>query len=144
MRLFNCPVCRNLLYFENVVCTQCGHQIGFAPEILSIVALQDDVTENRIPVGASAAYRKCKNYSEHNVCNWLVAESDNEEYCRACRLNDTIPNLATEGNLSLWHTMEKEKRRLIYSVIQLGLPLTGKEQDTVAGLSFSFLSDSPI
>lgn len=143
MRLFNCPVCRNLVYFENVTCTQCGHQLGFAPEILSIVALPDGATDTLVPIGAKGTYKRCKNYQEHNVCNWLVAEQDNEEYCRACRLNDTIPNLSAEGNLALWHTMEKEKRRLIYSVIQLGLPHTGKEQDEVEGLSFSFLSDSP-
>lgn len=143
MRLFNCPVCGNLLYFENVACTQCGHALGFVPEILKLCAIEPQHSALFTPVGAEGQYKKCRNYTEHGVCNWLVSAEDDEEYCIACRLNDTIPNLSFEGNLALWHTMEKEKRRLIYSAIQLGLPLLSKDEHERAGLSFSFLSDAP-
>ncbi|XOV77689.1 MAG: putative zinc-binding metallopeptidase [Aestuariibacter sp.] len=143
MRLFNCPKCRNVLYFENVTCTQCDSELGFIPELLALVAISSREEAQVSVVGDKVGYHKCANYKEHNVCNWLVAETDNVEYCRACRLNDTIPNLSIEGNTTLWHTMEKEKRRLIYSLMQLRLPILTKEQDEKKGLSFSFLSDSP-
>lgn len=143
MRLFNCSVCQNLLYFENVSCTQCGSVLGFVPEKMSMVAIQPQSEVHYCDEATGTAYHKCKNYLEHNVCNWLVAKSDGEEYCRACRLNDTIPNLSTEGNHALWHTMEKEKRRLVYGLMQMGLPVVTKEQDEKNGLSFSFLSDCP-
>ncbi|BDX07338.1 zinc-binding metallopeptidase family protein [Planctobacterium marinum] len=143
MRLFNCPVCSNLLYFENVTCNQCGHELGFVPEILKIVAFKPQEAAVFTVAGSDNRYKKCRNYYEHNVCNWLVPEFDEEEYCKACRLNDTIPNLELEGNRILWHTMEKEKRRLIYSALQLNLPLMSKDENEQDGLSFSFLSDSP-
>lgn len=147
MRLFNCPNCRNVLYFENVSCTQCGTQLGFLPDKVTFTKIDDTVSENTNATASNldtkGKQKKCANYREHSVCNWLVDESDEEELCRACRLNDTIPNLSVEGNAALWHTMEKEKRRLVYSLMRLRLPILSKAEHQKSGLSFSFLSDSP-
>src|SRR5947208_1325247 len=32
MKLFTCPVCRQLLFFENVQCGRCGHTLDYLPE----------------------------------------------------------------------------------------------------------------
>ncbi|MDF2180141.1 putative zinc-binding peptidase [Aliiglaciecola sp. CAU 1673] len=143
MRLFNCSVCGNLLYFENVSCTQCGHALGFVPGQMSLIAINADANAYFAVPGTQTRFKKCANYQQYQVCNWLVAETDQQNYCRACRLNHTIPNLSVEGNQALWQIMEKEKRRLVYSLMQLQLPLVSKEQDKEKGLSFSFLSDAP-
>ena len=33
MKLFRCDHCGHTIYFENVSCTNCGHRLGFIPEI---------------------------------------------------------------------------------------------------------------
>src|SRR6185436_17928775 len=55
--------------------------------------------------------------------------------CRSCRLDKVIPNLANAGAKEGWHRLESAKRRLLYTLIDLGLP--------VEGLAFQFLEDAP-
>ncbi|HYP87628.1 MAG TPA: putative zinc-binding metallopeptidase, partial [Polyangiaceae bacterium] len=81
-------------------------------------------------------YRKCANYLREGVCNWLVPADSSEELCQACRLNDVIPNLSEPENHRLWHEVEQAKRRLIYSLDSLDLPLLSKRDDPEKGLSF--------
>ncbi len=61
-------------------------------------------------------------------------------FCIACRLNQTIPDLSAPGNQLLWQRLETEKRRLVYSLLRLGLPVVPRSQDA-AGLAFDFLAD---
>jgi hypothetical protein len=88
------------------------------------------------------AYRLCANYLQEGVCNWAVAATDRQALCVSCRLTRVIPNLAQEGNRAAWYRLECAKRRLLFSLIELGLPFN--EWSTEAsGLSFEFLQDSP-
>jgi hypothetical protein len=63
--------------------------------------------------------------------------------CRACRLNRTIPDLADPNqpdNGYLWGLVELAKRRLVSSLITLGLPVASRmSEDPVHGLMFDFL-----
>jgi hypothetical protein len=98
------------------------------------------------PVGAAPppepgrAYRKCANYEQHDVCNWMVPADTDEAFCAACRPNQVIPNLARPGNLDKWFRIERSKRRLAYSLLRLGLPVRTKAEDPEGGLAFAFLS----
>lgn len=83
----------------------------------------------------------CANYAQHAVCNWMVHAADDRPFCPACRLNRTIPDLAVEGNIDLWRSLETEKHRLIYSLLRLGLPVVGQDEDP-GGLAFDFLTDT--
>jgi len=141
MRLFACQSCGQMVYFENVSCTRCDTVLGFAPDDLQIHALAalDDGTWQ--PIGGGRTYRHCANRLQHDVCNWLVPADDPEPYCIACRLDRTIPDLGVAGNLVLWRRLETEKRRLVYSLLRLGLPVTPKRVDP-AGLAFDFLADT--
>ena len=40
MRLFQCQVCDNILYFENHSCERCGHKLAYLPEIGTLSALE--------------------------------------------------------------------------------------------------------
>jgi hypothetical protein len=40
------------------------------------------------------------------VCKWLVAADGVDTFCRACRVNWTIPDLDAAENLLLWQHME--------------------------------------
>jgi hypothetical protein len=141
MRLFACQSCSQMVYFENVSCTRCDAVLGFAPDDLLIHALTAGADGAWQPVGGGRAYRHCANRMQHDVCNWLVPVDDPERYCIACRLNQTIPDLDVEGNIVLWRRLESEKRRLVYSLLRLGLPVVPKRVD-LAALAFDFLADS--
>ncbi|HRQ56786.1 MAG TPA: putative zinc-binding peptidase [Azoarcus taiwanensis] len=141
MRLFSCGHCGQRLYFENVSCTRCGASLGFLPSELTLVSL--DATGDGLwrPHGRETTYRMCANYEQHAVCNWMVRADDSHAFCEACRLNRTIPDLSVCGNLDLWRALEAEKRRLVYSLLRLGLPV-GPLSEVAGGLAFDFLADN--
>lgn len=70
------------------------------------------------------------------ACNWAI--EDRTGFCAACRLTRTIPNLGSRRNVILWRKVEEAKRRLIYDLVRLGLPLTATSG---AGLAFDILSE---
>jgi hypothetical protein len=73
------------------------------------------------------------------LCNWLIPADSSHDLCYACGLNEVIPNLETPGNLKLWSRLEAAKRRMLYSLIQLRLPVSST--DGGPGLRFQFLED---
>ncbi|MDG6244261.1 MAG: putative zinc-binding peptidase [Methanolobus sp.] len=142
MRLFTCSSCGNLLYFENVACLQCNSELGFVPEerLLDVITPFDKNGSGYILAANEKSYRKCRNYYKHAVCNWMIDAAENEEFCIACQLNRTIPNLSIEKNKDLWNKLEIEKRRLVFSLLQLGLDVRSKNKHP-NGLAFDFLAD---
>jgi hypothetical protein len=143
MRVFHCDHCGHLLFFENVQCVQCGRALAYVPELGAVTSLDHAASEsehNRWRSPASGQIlRLCENYSKHGVCNWALADDDPSALCRACRLTRTIPNLSRPGNDRLWYKLEVAKRRLLYTLHQLGLPLRSKLEDPEQGLAFDFL-----
>ncbi|MBI3561634.1 MAG: putative zinc-binding peptidase [Gammaproteobacteria bacterium] len=142
MKTFRC-VCGNNLHFENTRCLVCERQLGFAVDRLQLLALEpvtEDLWRDAAVHAGQGHYRLCRNYAEQHVCNWLVAENDTEPYCQACRLNDTVPDLTHPENHLLWLRTESAKRRLLYTLYRLRLPLQGRDADNTRGLAFQFLA----
>jgi hypothetical protein len=145
VRLFTCPQCTRVLFFENTVCTHCGQHVGYSVEARTLVAVPNDAAKASKPFAApapgarSARYLKCKNFSELDTCNWLVASSDNHPYCRSCRLTAGIPDLADAKNRSALLEIERAKRRLLYTLFALKLPVVSKQEDPEGGVRFDFL-----
>jgi hypothetical protein len=142
MKLFVCQNCANVLYFENTRCERCGFDLGYLPEIGTLSALQPDGERWRALASAGRSYRRCEN-AQHDACNWLVPAETAARFCAACRHNGTIPNLGDSGNLSHWRKIELAKHRLLYSLINLNLPLATRAEDPEHGLLFQFLADPP-
>ena len=91
-------------------------------------------------------YEKCQNYAKESVCNWMiparsVQSQRRETFCVSCRLNQTIPDLSRQQNHGLWQLMETAKRRLVYGLLNLNLPIANKADDSHRGLAFAFLED---
>ena len=42
MKIFTCPSCGNVLYFDNRSCGRCGHKLAFAPERGTLLALEGE------------------------------------------------------------------------------------------------------
>ena len=153
MKTFACA-CGNRLFFDNTLCLVCGRESGFLPDRLVLSALEQAPAGGELAtadggrpdyraLAAGACYRKCRNYAEAQVCNWMVPADEPHAYCVACGLNHTIPDLSQSQNWVLWRRVEAAKRRLVYTLLQLGLPVIGKQQDPERGLWFEFLKDPP-
>ncbi len=84
MKLFTCTACGNLIYFNNVCCTQCGATLGFLQDtqrLSAIVPAGDGLWQ---PVGDTRLYRMCNNYTGAGVCNWMLeAESEASHWADA-------------------------------------------------------------
>ena len=141
MKLFKCPCCAQLLYFENTCCENCGRRLGYIPEADVLAALEPEGEAWRSLADVGGLYRFCRN-ADDDVCNWLVPAGSDATFCTACRHNRTIPNVSAPRNLLSWRRIEAAKHRLFYSLLRLGLPL-----DAGAGsdepLVFDFLADAP-
>jgi hypothetical protein len=142
MKIFAC-VCQQLLFFESVTCTRCGRALAFLPDRRQVTALEPVEGQPGVWQSEGARYRLCRNYTLQAVCNWAVPEGDGNEYCRSCRLDLVIPNLGHPGAKEAWHRLEIAKRRLLYTLIDLGLPVEGKADDPARGMAFQFLEDDP-
>ncbi|HET7541456.1 MAG TPA: putative zinc-binding peptidase [Polyangiaceae bacterium] len=149
MKLFTCSACKNVIFFENSQCTRCGHTLAYLADsgVLSALEQPTDGTAGAWraldPAVAGARYRLCKNYTTYAVCNWAIPEEDEHELCLACRLNETIPDLSAASALASWQGLEIAKRRLVYTLLELGLPLDAKQETSEHGLAFAFKSDGP-
>jgi hypothetical protein len=123
MRAFSCEVCGQLLFFENSLCLRCGTPQGFS---VAGLALE--------PLGGRP---RCS-AAEIAACNW-VAEADGS-LCASCRLTRTRPNDADAEGLEEFAAAESAKRRLLFELVDLGLPIDGDD------LRFDLLSshDAPV
>ena len=127
MKNFTCS-CGQTLFFENTRCLHCGCQTGFDPSDFQMHTIPDHPGK-----------RLCKNSVDFDVCNWVVSRPKSS-YCVSCELNHTIPNLIQAHRRRWWKSLEHAKRRLIYSLLSLQLPIIGSKQE-VGGLAFEFIED---
>ena len=126
MRSFRCA-CGNKVYFENDRCRRCGDALAFDPQRL---------TMRRV----GAEDRLCANHDAHDTCNWLVSPSSGI-YCLACSLNEIVPDLNDPRRLALYYSVEKAKRRLLFTLLALKLPIQNRTERE-NGLSFRILADA--
>lgn len=141
MRLFNCSQCGQLLFFENTSCERCGRRLGYVPEQVSLVTLEQAGANWRPLDGSEApAFRFCDNAGT-DACNWLVPAASPDRFCLACRHNRMIPDLSDTGRLLLWRKMEHAKHRLFYALLRLRLPTPTRAEDAERGLVFDVLAD---
>jgi len=116
--------------------------LGFLPSSCEMAALEP--AENGTWRALADAqnqqfYHFCNNGREYEVCNWMVASDDPNSSCISCRLNTMIPNLSLPGNLDRWHKLELAKRRIIYTIMRLGLPMEQAPKENRPPLRFNFM-----
>ncbi|MFN7223754.1 MAG: putative zinc-binding metallopeptidase [Paracoccaceae bacterium] len=150
MQIFRCQCCGQILYFENTVCLHCGNTLGYLPEENRMAAVAASgpvwhVLSEDAPQTEPGSLRFCKNW-ERSACNWMhhVAEGAAEQdYCVACQHNRTVPDLSTAEHMALWMKTEAAKRRLVYTLIKLGLPHPLPGSGHPEPLVFDFLAEEP-
>jgi hypothetical protein len=125
MRAFTCDNCGQLLFFENSLCLRCDSRLGFLPSKLRLEI-----------VGAEhgAGLRRCANAGLAG-CNWLLEPGEEGGLCRSCALTRTRPADGDSDGLARFADAERAKRRLIFQLLDLGLPIE-------ADLHFDLLSSA--
>jgi hypothetical protein len=144
VKAFHCDGCGSLVFFENVKCVKCGRELGFLPSSGDLSALEPAApgTCRRLaPVQTGQTYRLCNNSQQYQVCNWMIEGNDTNSFCLSCRLNSLIPDLSVPGNVERWRKLEMAKRRIIYTIMRLGLPMDGVPGENRPALRFSFVGD---
>ena len=149
MKNFLCS-CGQVLFFENTQCTHCHRRLGFDPASRKLLALDPvrDLHSNATPRWRAAQtgqfYHRCCNDTEFDLCNWLV-KTPGQAYCLACSLNQTVPRIRAGSDWQQrhrwWRSMEQAKRRLLFTLLELGLPVQSKSENPQFGLAFAFLED---
>ena len=143
MQLFHCTHCGNRVYFENHQCVNCGHALAYLPDHRLVASLDGEGDEWTTPAAPGRKYRLCANYTQNRICNWAVPAESPQALCESCRFTRVIPDLSLPEWHAAWYKLEVAKRRLLYEIVALGLPLTPKSEDDAHGLAFEFLADSP-
>jgi len=145
MRAFVCQRCRGPIAFEALACPTCGAHIGFDPASGRLLAL---ATEGRLlraadgPEGADVPWRRCPRWRLAQ-CNWLVPAGGRERLCASCRLTKSAPDRPAAAYRAAFATAEVAKRRLLYQLGYLHLPVVSRAEDPEAGLTFDLRAGRP-
>ena len=132
MKLFSCDECGQQLYFESTSCTQCKSRLGYDREQRELRVLRE--ARGKAPEfvdkrgGESRVLRLCANALERDACNWLLPQASESPYCASCALSQVIPDLSVESNVVAWKRLESAKRRLLFTLEALGLPVVPKTE----------------
>jgi hypothetical protein len=118
VRVFHCEVCGAELFFENSVCVTCGSAVGYSREQGTMVAVDSDR-----PI--------CANLNRCG-CNWIADRLSPVGLCFSCTLTRTRPADGDIVGLGQYWIAEAAKRRLIFSLDELQLPI--KVSDGFVGL----------
>ena len=127
MKRFACPVCDAEVHFDSLTCLNCGTGLAYAPEAADLR-----------PLGGARG--PCANRGGIG-CNWEAGDLDHGALCDACALTETIPDLSVPGNQHRWARIEEAKRRLLYSLKRLDLPLVARSGNR---LTFRLLADETL
>ena len=141
MKLFECQNCRNALHFDNTICLNCRHRIGYLQDRFEMSALEARADGWTALADPGAPYRFCANV-DNDVCNWLLHADSDSPLCESCRHNRMIPDLSISENLPRWRKIELAKRYVFRSLMRWRLPAPDRLEDPNAGLAFDLLGDA--
>jgi hypothetical protein len=147
VRTFVCDVCGARIAFENVKCLTCGSLLGYSLSARRVVVLRPD-TEGALEYRNEAGgvvESQCAN-AVRAECNWLAPEGAANGLCLSCRLTRTRPNDGDTEAHRPFVRAEAAKRRLVYQLLDLGLPVVPWMDDPDGGLAVDLLSsrDQPV
>ena len=148
-RAFSCA-CGRPVFFSNSQCLACHRALGYAAGSGMLLALEPVRSggwrEAGVPPRRAPRYLRCANLDSPAACNWLLDAGEvaaGFTLCRCCRLTRTVPDLDQPAAGLWWCRIEQAKRRLVSSLLGLGLPVRSKAEDAEHGLAFDLLLSPP-
>jgi hypothetical protein len=169
MKLFYCTQCAAQVYFDNTVCGACQANLLFVPSELSMVATQNGADGAFAAISPQgAALKPCAQRFSAAQCNWALpalvqapaqeqaqeqmqeqaqstsAAAVQETNCISCQLTRWSTSAPIAENALRWQLAEAAKRRLLFTMLSLGLPFAPKQSDSdVNGLAFEWQVPAP-
>ncbi|MEV4422923.1 putative zinc-binding metallopeptidase [Patulibacter sp. NPDC049589] len=146
MRAFSCPICQRLVTFESDRCLHCGAAMAFDPATRGLVALDfGTVAVADAATQAVEGRERCAN-AVLVGCNWLAPpeatpEGESPALCASCALTRTRPADDDAEGLERLAGAERQKRRLHFELLELGLPIANGQREE-GGLIFDLLSSA--
>jgi hypothetical protein len=141
MRVFTCDNCGQLVFFENSLCLSCGSPLGYVHERRDVAALAeveaDRFSDLQYP---DSSWERCAT-AEMTACNWLVPAGSGR-LCESCALTRTRPAYDDHDAMPDLLTAEVAKRRLVFQLAELGLPLAPRDEKNSTGVAFDLLSSA--
>ena len=139
MRDFICPKCGQHLAFENSVCLSCNSRLGFSLTDMAFLVIESGEEGSQPGFVDADEYQLCANLYLAE-CNWLVEKAPVRKLCTSCALTRTRPNDADTKALAAFAVAERAKRRMIAELVEMKLPIVGRDEDPNYGLAFDLLS----
>ena len=139
MRDFICPKCGQHLAFENSVCLSCNSRLGFSLSDMAFLVIESGDEGSQPGFVDAEEYQLCANLYLAE-CNWLVKRAPVRKLCTSCALTRTRPNDADTKALAAFAVAERAKRRMIAELVEMKLPIVGRDEDPNYGLAFDLLS----
>lgn len=146
MKSFTCT-CGQPLFFDNLRCLSCGAEVALDPTSCNLTAITEAGPglwslggDGRV---AAPHFRLCEHRSATSGCNWLVPAHEPHALCLSCRSTRTIPQLDRPKNADRLREIEAAKRRLLFNLLSLGLPVVPKSDDAERGVAFDLLESLP-
>jgi hypothetical protein len=131
VRAFTCPDCSSLVPFESTRCLVSDSDLGYSRSDRGMLVLHDGRT--------TGGLLRCVN-AGIAACNWLT--TPDRPLCDCCALTRTRPADGDTDALAAFARTEAAKRRLLYQLDDLGLPVVGRDVDPEGGLGFDLLSSA--
>ncbi len=132
-----CDACNNTLFFEN----------DTLPQVAAARSAPAARFSRRWRLCAAAQAERhsivcSRNWSEQKTRNWVRELANGAGYYLACSFDEVVPDLSDPQRLALWTETERAKRRLMYTLLTLELPL-GPSADKY-GVRFRLLADERV
>lgn len=130
------------MFFENTVCLACSTPLGYVPGrgVMALAPGAVDNTRFRLLADPDAGWwRRCAN-RDWIGCNWVLPDDTNGDRCRSCELTRTLPDENDPDALGALTVTESAKRRLVFQLDDLRLPIVSRGVDPERGLAFDLLS----
>ncbi len=129
------------MFFDNDRCLRCDSPLGYVHQRRDVVALTEVAPDHLVDLGNPVrAWQRCATRGVTG-CNWLVPAGSGA-MCESCVLTRTRPaDDDVEGMAELVRG-EMAKRRLIFQLAELGLPVSPRDESAGRGLTFDLLSSS--
>lgn len=141
MRVFTCDHCGQVVFFGDDLCLRCQSPLGYDHDRGTVVALTD-VGDGRL-VDLSSATRTWQRCAGQRLtaCNWLVPQHS-QAMCASCTLTRTRPADSDTDGMAEFVKAESAKRRLLFQLRELGLPVQPRDETAGTGLAFDLLSSA--
>ncbi len=106
------------------------------------------VAEPPTPTEAPPHYVLCSNREAHNACNFAIPQeagsdgaqaAETPHLCVSCQQTRVLPDLSDANNVRRWTAIENAKRRLYYTLAQMGIAHVEGESGPV----YEFKADTP-